>query len=108
MYNTNMATKREREELKELRRIVNGAATELNCKVFLFGSRADGTSRRTSDYDIGIKGLDPQRFRKLKRNILDYHEASRILVSLDIVDFDTADKEFLSAAMKDAIEWQIN
>ena len=103
-----MGTKREKEELQELQRIVNEAAAKLNCRIFLFGSRAAGTSHRTSDYDLGIKGLDSQNFRKLKRSILDYHKDSRILVGIDIINFDTADDKFLSVAMEDAIEWPIN
>jgi len=88
-----------------IKKIVNEAAAKLNCRIFLFGSRSIGTSHRTSDYDLGIKGLDSQNFRKLKRSILDCHEDSRIFVGIDIINFDTADDEFLSIAMKGANEW---
>lgn len=64
------------EEIRELARIYN-----IN-KVILFGSRARGDFRRTSDIDLAVEGGDFERF------VLDVKEETSTLLEYDIVDLD--------------------
>lgn len=64
------------EEIRELARIYN-----IN-KVILFGSRARGDFRRTSDIDLAVEGGDFERF------VLDVNEETSTLLEYDIVDLD--------------------
>ncbi len=58
-------------------------------KVILFGSRARGDYRRTSDIDLAIKGGNTVRFA------LDVEEVVMTLLKFDIVDLDGAVQEEL-------------
>ena len=51
-------------------------------KVLLFGSRARGDFKRTSDIDIAVTGGDFERFA------LDVNEETSTLLEYDIVNFD--------------------
>lgn len=64
------------EEIRELARIYNID------KVILFGSRARGDFRRTSDIDLAVEGGEFERF------VLDVNEETSTLLEYDIVDLD--------------------
>ena len=51
-------------------------------KVILFGSRAHGNYKRTSDIDLAVKGGDFERFS------LDVEEVTTTLLKYDIVDLE--------------------
>ena len=51
-------------------------------KVILFGSRARGDFKRTSDIDLAVKGGEFERFA------LDVNEETSTLLEYDIVDLD--------------------
>lgn len=55
VFHKNMA---EKNYLDQMRDIVLRVTSNLNCTIFLFGSRARGVHRRNSDIDIGFSGLD--------------------------------------------------
>jgi predicted nucleotidyltransferase len=53
-------------------------------EVYLFGSLATGTATESSDIDVGIKGLPPEKFFHLYARLeeeVPYH--------VDLIDFDT-------------------
>lgn len=58
-------------------------------RVTLFGSRARGDYRRTSDIDLAVSGGDIPRFR------LDIEEETSTLLKFDIVDLDSDMQEEL-------------
>lgn len=66
-------------------------------RIFLFGSRADGTARRGSDYDVGIEG--PARL-DLSTLFAIQHEVQELptLHKIDIVDFTGASASFRRVA----------
>lgn len=71
-------------------------------RAFLFGSRATGTNRRHSDYDIGVSGprpLSPREWGALH----DAFEEAPIIHEVDVVDMYDANKEFKEEALKDAV-----
>lgn len=68
-------------------------------EVILFGSRADGTARSRSDFDIGILGdkpLDAQTMFDL-RDMLDELPT---LYTFDVVDLNTVSARFREEALK--------
>lgn len=97
---------RERQYEELLKTIALDACTGLSCEVFLFGSRVRGKARRTSDFDIGIRGLDRSTFMRVKRAIDDAVERSPIPHEVDIVDFDQASKPFMVAALRERKIWK--
>lgn len=92
---------------QEVRRIVLKIVEDLPCTVFLFGSRVQGTIRRSSDFDIGIQGLDSEMFWKVKSRIQDAVEESRVLHEVDVVNFDQVDEDFGTAAKSHIEIWKI-
>lgn len=67
------------EVLEEIRRIAEKYEIE---KVLLFGSRARGDYKRTSDIDLAVSGGDFNRFA------LDIEEETHTLLKYDIVNLD--------------------
>lgn len=43
--------------LEQMRDLVLRVTSEVDCTIILFGSRASGSQRRSSDIDIGFIGL---------------------------------------------------
>ena len=64
------------------------------CQVILFGSRARGDFKRTSDIDIAVSGGDFERFA------LDVDEETSTLVEFDIVDLDREMQEALRESIQ--------
>ncbi len=72
--------------------------------VFLFGSRADGTAKRASDYDIGLYSGQQIPFgtiSKIKNELDDLP----IPVFIDFVDFSMVSPEFKNIALKRIKLW---
>ena len=77
-----------------LREIADLARTYGVDRVILFGSRARGDYRRTSDIDLAVRGGDFCRFA------LDVDEETSTLLKYDIVDLDGPVQD----ALREAIE----
>ena len=56
--------------LSQMRELVLKATSDLDCTVFLFGSRARGVYRRSSDIDIGFSDLSEPQFTRLRDHLL--------------------------------------
>jgi predicted nucleotidyltransferase len=91
---------------QELKGIVLSIIGDRTCEVFLFGSRAQRRTRRSSDFDIGIRGLSAKEFTAIKARIVDAVEESHIPHEVDVVDFDSALEPFRTAALKDRVIWK--
>ena len=74
-------------------------------QAFLFGSRATGTAKKWSDYDVGILGKKPLD-SVLKVTIEEDLENSNVPYFVDIVDFYKVTDRFKTVAMKGAIPWK--
>lgn len=92
--------------LDQLRELVLRVASTLDCTIFLFGSRARGAERRSSDIDIGFGGLSESEFTKVRDQLLTELEESVIPHHVDLVNFDTAPGNFKAVAMKEVIVWK--
>lgn len=78
-----------------------------DCVVFLFGSFAQGESVRGSDIDIGIISsgpLSPGAFLALQEEI---DTELPILRKVDLVDFNSVDRQVREEALKEIQIWHI-
>lgn len=71
-------------------------------RVFIFGSRAEGTNRKFSDVDIGILGPRPVPNQTLFK-IEDELEESDIPYLVQVIDFATVEEKFKKIAMSATI-----
>jgi predicted nucleotidyltransferase len=68
-------------------------------RVFLFGSRASGTARPNSDFDVGVYGEEPLPLKTFFA-IEDRFDDLPTLCKIDWVDLNRASPEFRERAMK--------
>lgn len=66
-------------------------------RIFLFGSRAAGSARKGSDYDIGVEGPGPVPFA-LTCDIKEEFERLPTLATVEIVDFSNVSESFRDVA----------
>lgn len=88
-----------KESLDFIRKTIYKYLPEEEYRVFVYGSRADGTAEKWSDIDVGIVGKEKVPFRKLAL-IMDEVEESDIPYKVDIVDFTNASEGFKELALK--------
>ena len=67
-------------------------------RAFLFGSRASGTNRPHSDYDLGLIGPRPLSPREWG-DLHDAFEEAPIIHAVDVVDFYPASEDFKREAL---------
>jgi predicted nucleotidyltransferase len=91
--------------LSQTRDLVLKAISGIDCTVFLFGSRARGIYRRSSDIDIGFSNLS-ELFTKLRDHLLAEFEESVITHHIDLVNMDAASSDFRDVAMEEAVVWK--
>lgn len=70
-------------------------------KVILYGSRARGTARPYSDFDIGICGKEPLSFTAFYK-LEDMMEELPTLYKIDLVDLNRTNTGFQQEALKSA------
>jgi predicted nucleotidyltransferase len=70
-------------------------------RVLLFGSRAAGTARSRSDFDIGIEGKTPLDVSAMSR-IIDRLDAIETLYRIDCVDLQSVSEHFRENALHTA------
>lgn len=92
--------------LNLMRELVLGVTSSIDCTIVLFGSRARGIHRRSSDIDIGFSGLSESLFTRTRDRILSELEESVIPHHVDLVNMDTAPPSFKSVAMKEVVVWK--
>jgi predicted nucleotidyltransferase len=68
-------------------------------RIFLFGSRADGSAHERSDIDIGIEGPRPVPATALAL-IQEELEEAPTLYTIDVVDFARVSEEFRRVARR--------
>ncbi len=85
-------------EEKEIRDIVFKFINPNEYKIFIFGSRATGKARKFSDYDVGIMGKKPVKWKTLSL-IDEVFEESDFPFKVDLVDFSLASDKFKKTAL---------
>ena len=71
-------------------------------KAFIFGSRAQGTSRSYSDVDLGILGKDKLPTSKIA-SIKNELEDTNLPYRVDLIDFTTVTDKFKNSAMRKVV-----
>lgn len=104
-FHKNMA---ERNYLDQMRDLVLRVTYDLDCTIFLFGSRARGAHRRNSDIDIGFSGLSEPDFTRVRDRLLAELEESIIPHHVDLVNIDSVSSNFKVVAMERVIVWKQN
>ena len=94
--------------LNQMRELVLKVTCNLDCTVFLFGSRARGVHRRSSDIDIGFCGLSEPVFAKTRDLLLSELEESMIPHHVDLVNIDMVSGDFREVVMKEVVVWKQN
>jgi predicted nucleotidyltransferase len=90
--------------LAEVRRIVVEGLGPSRAKVYLFGSRAAGGARESSDIDVAVlplEPIEPSTFAAIR----DALEESRVPWRVDLVDLSTASAELRSNVERQGIAW---
>ena len=95
-----MNVNREQQILEKIKEVLNRISGDLvGYRVFLFGSRATGTAKERSDFDIGILGS-----RKLPLRIFykidDLFDKLETLYSIDLVDMHEVSDSFRRDALR--------
>lgn len=90
--------------LDEARAIVRRELGALPVRVYLFGSRASGTARPTSDLDIAVLPTAPLPVDALAR-LRDAFEESTIPYEVDIVDLSRVDPSFRERVEREGQRW---
>ena len=91
---------RDQQVLEMIRDVIGGFAGELQgYAVFLFGSRAAGTMRERSDFDIGVLGAVPLPVGLFSR-IADRLDELPTLCRIDWVDLATVSERFRVEALR--------
>ncbi len=74
-------------------------------KVVLFGSRADGTHDRRSDFDSAYlprEGFDPMSVVRLREGI----EESNVIYNVDLVDLSRVEESFRNKVLSEGVVWK--
>lgn len=96
-------TVRER-ALEEVRRIVLDALRPYPARVYLFGSCATGSFRRSSDIDVAIEPLSPIP-RRLFVSLREALEESHVPYEVDVVDLSAAPPELRDRVRQSGVQW---
>lgn len=101
-----VATNKSNDEKAELQKLVLSVPGITDYAVFLFGSRAEGSAKERSDFDVGIFGR--QRINSfVLANLEEYIEESNFPYRVDIIDFLTCSEAFKKEALKKIELWNL-
>jgi len=92
-------------DVEEAKRIVLNMLASYPTKVYLFGSRANGTMGRYSDIDIGVLPNE-QLPTGLLSSIREALEQSNILYRVEIVDLSKVADEFKNRVTSEGFLWK--
>ncbi len=92
--------------LELAREIVLSHLRDIDCRVFLYGSRASGQASGRSDIDIGFlcdRPLDEKRLMAIRHSL----EESIVPFPVDLTDFTAVkDEVFKRQALEEAVIWK--
>ena len=100
----NIDVKREQSYKEKLKKEVQRRTQSFSCRIFLFGSRVHGRLRRSSDFDLGVSEISKEDFFRVKNLLEGIEDELNIPHSVDIINFDTADDEFIRQVTLQGVE----
>lgn len=84
--------------------ILNEAIRAIHPKrVLLFGSRAKGTARPTSDYDIAFEFIDQPAYVRWAEFCTTINEKAPTLLSLDLINLNSVDDAFKQVILSEGV-----
>lgn len=92
--------------LEAVRSVVQKHLSGLDVRVFLFGSWARGTARRTSDIDVAVLGpkpLPPGVLPRLREALAE----SRVPYEVEVVDLSDASPAFRKRVLEEGVAWSV-
>ena len=89
-----MALQLEEKDLKIAKKLLKMELEGTNSKVYVFGSRAEGTARKFSDLDLAIDFEGQKIPEEIKFELENFFEASNISMRVDIVDLNAISENF--------------
>ncbi len=91
-------------DLAGVRQIVVSRLAPHQARVYLFGSRADGSAHLSSDVDVAILPRSPLP-TGLLAEVREALEDSLIPLRVDVVDLSETDRRFREAVLREGIPW---
>ena len=88
--------------ITEIEAVLHRHLPSTQYRAVLFGSRATGSARPGSDWDIGILGPQPLRGAVLQAHRNDLNDL-RTLHSFDVVDLTTVPQSFRDVALRHVV-----
>ena len=89
-----------------IKKIVLKNAPKDEFDVYLFGSRAKGTAKKFSDFDVGFLGKDHKRLNGVTvNNIEQEFEDQLVPYFVDLVDLWTVPEDFRQNVLKEGVKW---
>jgi len=89
-----MALQIEEKDLKIAKKLLKMELEGTNSKVYVFGSRAEGTAREYSDLDLAIDFNGQKMPDEIRFELENFFEASNIKMRVDIVDLNAISENF--------------
>jgi len=103
-----MALQLEEKDLKIAKKLLKMELEGTNSKVYVFGSRADGTAREFSDLDLAIDFNGQKMPTEIKYELKSFFEASYISMRVDIVDLNDISENFKKIISPGLLEFVIS
>jgi hypothetical protein len=104
MSSQHTAQPRDTADLATVRRVVLDGLAGHAARIFLFGSRARGDARATSDIDVAVLPLAPLP-RGTLASIRDALDECPVPFRVDLVDLSEASPALRERALAEGIEW---
>jgi len=89
-----MALQIEEKDLKIAKKLLKMELEGTNSKVYVFGSRAEGTAREYSDLDLAIDFNGQKMPYDIKFELKSFFEVSNMRMRVDIVDLNDISESF--------------
>jgi len=89
-----MALQLEEKDLNIAKKLLKMELEGTNSKVYVFGSRAEGTAQKFSDLDLAIDFNGKKMPEGIKFELENFFEASNISMRVDIVDLNAISENF--------------
>lgn len=93
------------DNLSRLKEMINEHFNGQNVRVILFGSRARGNSRTSSDVDIAIVPYGKYN-KHIIATLKEKIENSTIPYKVEIINLNEVSKEFKEEILKDSVIWK--
>ncbi|MCC6445119.1 MAG: nucleotidyltransferase domain-containing protein [Armatimonadetes bacterium] len=92
--------------VEEAKRLIVSVIAGSPIRVYMFGSRANGTARRFSDIDIALDANGNPVEQQLLEKLRDMFEESHIPFRVDIVDLVAVPEDMREAILEEGYLWK--